>query len=99
MAQMVILSNAGDADSKLWWYYTELGGEPAKTRRPRCAGSNTPHRRRPVHDRHHQPVNWEYANRHSASRGVDLDALAAASREMDVQTFRKEHLTCGWTGR
>ena len=92
-AQLWLLSNAGDADSGLWWHYTELGrrvcSDPNSTL---CWIEYAPdgdHFTADVHD----VANWRKANPSMGEDGgVDEIALRAASVENDIATFRKEHL-------
>ena len=92
-AQLWIVSNAGDADSGLWWHYTELGRKQTEMDDSTlCWIEYAPEgdlNNVEVHD----PDNWRTANPSMGEPGgVDEIALKAASVENDVATFRKEHL-------
>lgn len=99
MAQLWILSNAGDADSALWWHYTELGRrmvvDPDSTM---CWIEYAPEGDPSLVDVH-DPDNWRVANPSMGEPGgVDEVAMRAASTEDDPATFRKEHLNL-WVDR
>ena len=101
-AQLWLLSNAGDADSLLWWHYTADGSADGRVQRPRRASMCWIEYAPPgdplsvdVSD----PVNWWLANPSMGEPGgVDEIALRAASIEDDPATFRKEHLNL-WVDR
>ena len=100
MAQLWIVSNAGDADSALWWHYTELGRrvctDPHSTL---CWIEYAPPGDDPTLIDVHDPQNWIVANPSLGEPGgVDMVALRAASTETDPATFRKEHLNL-WVDR
>ena len=98
-AQLWIVSNAGDADSALWWHYTELGRKAVDVPDSTLCWIEYA----PEGDLHtvdiHDPANWYVANPSLGEPGgVDLIALRAASEVDDVSTFRKEHLNL-WVDR
>jgi hypothetical protein len=100
MAQLWIVSNAGDGDSALWWHYTELGrrmvDDPDSTM---CWIEYAPPGSDPAMIDVHDQANWALANPSMGEPGgVDLIALKAASVEDDPSTFRKEHLNL-WVDR
>lgn len=100
MAQLWIVSNAGDADSGLWWHYTELGrrmvDDPDGSM---CWVEYAPPGSDPAMIDVHDEANWVWANPSMGEPGgVDMIALRAASKEDDPATFRKEHLNL-WVDR
>ena len=90
MAQMWLLSNAGDEDSVLWWYYTELGRASVDDEDSTiCWVEYAAQDDANVLD----PLAWQQANPSMGEPGgPDPIAMAAAAREDDPDTFRKEHL-------
>lgn len=90
MAQLWLLSNAGDEDSVLWWHYTELGrasvDDPDSTM---CWIEYAAEDDADVLD----PAAWRAANPSLGEPGgPDLLALASAAKQTKEATFRKEHL-------
>lgn len=99
LAQLWILSNAGDENSELWWHYTQLGrsavSDPDSSL---CWIEYAPQQdydKVDVLDR----VAWRDANPSMGeSGGVDEVALEAAARMGDRAAFCKEHLNL-WTSK
>lgn len=90
MAQLWLLSNAGDEDSVLWWHYTELGrasvDDPDSDL---CWIEYAPDDDADVLD----PNGWRLANPGMGEPGgPDLLAMASAAKSTKEPTFRKEHL-------
>ena len=99
MAQLWILSNAGDADSGLWWHYTELGRRLATDPEASMCWVEYGPSGDPSMVDVHDPANWIVANPSMGEPGgVDRIALKAAATEDDPATFRKEHLNL-WVDR
>jgi hypothetical protein len=99
-AQLWLLSNAGDIDSELWWHYTELGrrqvGNPDSKL---CWIEYAPPGDDPNAIDIYDERNWADANPSLGEQGgVDIEALRAASIELDAATFRREHLNL-WVDR
>jgi hypothetical protein len=92
-AQLWIVSNAGDADSGLWWHYTELGRRVVDDPDSLLCWIEYAPPGDPLTADVHDPANWRAANPSMGQDGgVDEIALRAASVENDLATFRKEHL-------
>lgn len=99
MAQLWLLSNAGDADSALWWHYTELGRSMCDDPDASVCWIEYAPPGDPISVDVSDPTNWWLANPSMGEPGgVDEIALRAASRESDAATFRKEHLNL-WVDR
>jgi len=99
MAQLWIVSNAGDADSEMWWHYTELGRKVADDPKASLCWIEYAPPGDPATVDVHDEANWWAANPSMGlPGGVDEIALRAASHEEDAPTFRKEHLNL-WVDR
>lgn len=99
MAQLWIVSNAGDADSGLWWHYTELGRQMVDDPDASMCWIEYAPPGDPLTVDVTDRDNWRLANPSMGEPGgVDEIALQAASVEDDPATFRKEHLNL-WVDR
>jgi hypothetical protein len=99
MAQLWLLSNAGDADSALWWHYTELGRSLVDSPAAKLCWIEYAPPGDPATVNVDDRENWRLANPSMGEPGgVDEDALSAAAVENDAATFRKEHLNL-WVDR
>lgn len=99
MAQLWLLSNAGDADSLLWWHYTELGRQMVDNPDASMCWIEYAPPGDPLSVDVNDVENWRLGNPSMGEPGgVDEIALRAASMENDASTFRKEHLNL-WVDR
>ena len=99
MAQLWIVSNAGDADSEMWWHYTQLGRQAVDDPKATLCWIEYAPPGDPATVDVHDELNWRLANPSMGQPGgVDEIALRAASQENDAPTFRKEHLNL-WADR
>ena len=99
MAQLWIVSNAGDADSEMWWHYTELGRRVVDDPKSSLCWIEYAPDGDPATCDVHDEANWRAANPSMGEPGGPLlDALRAAAAEEDAPTFRKEHLNL-WVDR
>lgn len=99
MAQLWLLSNAGDADSGLWWHYTELGRSMIERDDATICWVEYAPPGDPATVDVNDPENWRLGNPSMGETGgVDELAIRAASIETDPHTFRKEHLNL-WVDR
>jgi Phage Terminase len=99
LAQLWMLSNAGDETSALWWHYTELGRSMVDVDDSTLCWIEYAPEGDPTTVDVHDKENWRVANPSMGEPGgVDEVALRAASQENDAATFRKEHLNL-WTDR
>lgn len=93
LAQLWLLSNAGDESSELWWHYTELGRRAVDDPDSQLCWIEYA----PDDDFANVDVmdeaNWRAANPSMGEPGgVDPIGMAAAAKENDRATFCKEHL-------
>lgn len=99
LAQLWIVSNAGDMDSEMWWHYTELGRSLVDVADASLCWIEYAPPGDPQAVDVHDEENWRLANPSMGQPGgVDEIALRAASQENDAATFRKEHLNL-WADR
>jgi hypothetical protein len=99
LAQLWIVSNAGDQSSEMWWHYTELGRRMVDVADASLCWIEYAPPGDPLSVDVHNEDNWRFANPSMGQPGgVDEIALRAASTENDAATFRKEHLNL-WADR
>jgi hypothetical protein len=99
LAQLWIVSNAGDSNSAMWWHYTELGRKMVDVPDSSLCWIEYAPEGDPTAIDVHDEANWRAANPSMGEPGgVDEIALRAAAMENDAATFRKEHLNL-WSDR
>lgn len=99
LAQLWIVSNAGDEHSAMWWHYTELGRRMVDVPDASLCWIEYAPPGDPTTVDVHDESNWWVANPSMGQPGgVDEIALRAAATENDVGTFRREHLNL-WADR
>jgi hypothetical protein len=99
LAQLWIVSNAGDQHSEMWWHYTELGRRMVDVPDASLCWIEYAPPGDPTTIDVHNESHWRAANPSMGQPGgVDEIALRAASQENDIATFRREHLNL-WADR